>query len=53
MKFYQSPKKAALKSVRINKNDRDLGIFPSHATIWRIQSTDARHHPRELEFIYR
>ena len=30
--FNQSPKESALKSVDINKNDRNLGIFPSHTT---------------------
>ena len=49
--FNQSPKESALKSVGINKNDRNLVIFPSHATLWWNRFIGARHHQRELEFI--
>ena len=33
------------------KGNRNLGTFPSHATIWRNQFKGACHHPREPEFI--
>ena len=32
------------------KDNRNLGKFPSDATIWRITYIPARHHQRELDF---